>query len=686
MSISNMYNAETRERERGVNSQRGYNHARFNNSYEYTQMIRAAATYYDRMHDLRKKIRRDTDYYMGRQLNDTIVYNGMTMTVHDYMEMKGMTPLSNDIITDKVVSMKGLIRNQYMAPKVKNVDIQEGDYALVFSELLRKNDNNNDMPEKSADMFEGHIVGGFEVAKVLWAYRNGREDVQVDIVDNRRIIVPPFTSKNLEEVDFIAELHDMTWQEILLKFYRKPGDEKILANIFTAAMEYQPQQGYNDTGMDQTEQLDDFYHPSIVGCHRVVEIWRKEYNRALWCHDRLNASAGFRPLSDRAAIDAENAQRRLDNIRRDENGVPLLDADGNPTYYIPEDQLELIEYEPRIEELWYYRRLSTNGYLLEEGISPYKVLRDGFSYYFHPYVFLAYGMKGEIRSFVDRIIDKQRQYNHDNILLDFIIMNSSKGSLAIDQTTLTDEMSLEDIAENYVKVDGIILYTSKEGGNVPQQIMNKSLPAGIELIMQRDRELLTQQSNVQAALQGAAPTAGTSAKRYLAEQNASATGVADYVASFNNFLLRIARKQIWVMQCFYDSHRSVQITGEDIWAYFDEDRMGDVDFDLTLVLDNNSAVVREDMKELAYQAYLKDEIAFTQMLDAADFGDTARLKRLAAEHRQEKMMLAQQQAAMGVAPTGEAPGVSQRDNGSARLTDADTTAQRPIVSTPGTSA
>ena len=46
--------------------------------------------------------------------------------------------------------------------------------------------------------------------------------------------------------------------------------------------------------------------------------------------------------------------------------------------------------------------------------------------------------------------------------------------------------------------------------------------------------------------------------------------------------------------------------------------MGDIECDLTLTLDMNSAVIREDMKELAYQAYEKDEIAFVQMLDAAD--------------------------------------------------------------------
>jgi hypothetical protein len=123
----------------------------------------------------------------------------------------------------------------------------------------------------------------------------------------------------------------------------------------------------------------------------------------------------------------------------------------------------------------------------------------------------------------------------------------------------------------------MIIYTSKNGGNLPQQIMNKSIPAGIDLIIQRDRELVTAQSNVQPALQGASPTAGTSAKRYLAEQQSSAVGVADYVSSFNNFKLRVARKQMWTIQCFYEDNRSVKITGQDIRKYYNRATMGDID-------------------------------------------------------------------------------------------------------------
>lgn len=682
-----IYNELSRDREPGTDTLKGYDHKRFSNDALYSKLVRTGAIYYDNMRDLRKKFVRDLDYYMGRQLEDEIVFNGRTMSVRTYMEMKGMAPLSSDIITDKMVTLKGIIRQQYMAPVVKSVDAQEGDFASVFNALLRQNDNNNEKAEHNADQFEKHICMGFIADKVKWAFRNGREDVYVDAVDMFKLAVPVFSRKDLEDIEFIAEAHDMLWSQMLQKFYRRPGDEKKLEEIYTNARSDTPIQGYNDTGMNQTDHLDDFYHPSIVGTYRVIEIWTKEYQTALWCHDRLNATAGFRPLSDRKAIDAENERRKRDNIRKDENGVPLLDADGNQTYYVPQDEVELIEYETKMEEYWYYRYISPNGYLLDEGISPYRVIRDGYSFYYHPYVFLAYPcIQGEIRSFEDRIIDKQRQYNHDNILIDFIIMNSSKGVLAIDTEAVGDDMTWEEMAEQYVKVDGTILYTSKKDGHMPQQIQNQSLPAGLELITQRDRELLTTQSNVQPALQGAAPTAGTSAKRYQMEQQSSATGIADYVSSFNSFVRRVAKKQIWTMQAFYDSHRSVQITGEDLWRYYDRETMGDLEFDLAMTLDVNSAVIREAMKELAFQAYEKDELDFGQMLDSADFGDTARMKRFWMEHKQEKMAIAQQQAAAGAAPTGQSVVSGNRDAGSSQLTRPENDGTHILVGSPGTSA
>ena len=694
MPRNELYN-NLNQKEKGVNTMKGYDHTRFSNDILYSQLVQIGAHYFDNMRALRKKWVRDTDYFMGRQLNDTVVYNGHKMTVKHYMELKGMPALSADIITDKLVSLKGLVRQQYMAPSIQNVDANEEEYVNIFNEFLRQNCNNNNKAEHDADQFENHALLGFIADKVKWAFRKGREDVYIDPVDIFKLAVPPFERKDLEDVEFIGEAHDVTWPKMLKIFVKKPGDEEKLMQIYTACKTELPIQGNNETGMNQTDALDDWYHSSVVGKYRFFEIWTLERNRALWCHDRLNASAGYRPLTDKAEIDAENESRRAANIVRDENGVPVLDENGQQTYYVPEEELALIEYEIGIEELWYYRMISPNGYLLDEGVSPYRVVRDGFSFYYHPYVFLAYPcIQGEVRSFVDRLIDRQRQYNHDNIMLDFIIMNSSKGALAIDEDALSDKMDIDDIADNYVKADGIIVYTSKNGGNAPTSVVNRSLPAGIEMILQRDRELVSAQSNVQPALQGASPTAGTSAKRYLAEQQSSAVGVADYVASFNNFTLRVGQKQMWTIQCFYDDRRSVKITGQDIRKYYNRATMGDIDYDMTMALDVNSATIREAMKDLVWQAYLRDEIDFGQAMKSAKFGDTSKLERFWREHKAEKMQqaLAQQQQATAQQQSGgssagaahllqpnqqqgviEAPAEAEanRNNGATRLIQAD---------------
>lgn len=633
------------EQERGVNSMKGYDHKRFSNDYRYMQMVREASFYYDEMSDLRRKWRRDIDYFMGRQLNDTVVWNGMTLTVHDYMEMKGMAALSNDIISDKMITMKGIVRGQYMSPTVKSVDAGESGYVNLMNEMLRQNDHINDKSEQSADQFENHLSLAFIAEKVKWAFREGREDVYLDIVDVFKLAVPVWEKKDLSDVEFIAEAHDVSWPQLLKQFFRKTGDEEKLRSIYAAAVANRPVQGRRGTGMDQKQHFGDFLYSDTYGKYRYIEIWRKEYNRALWCHDRLSATVGFRPLADKAAIEAENAQRLQDNIVLDENGAPLLDENGEEQYYVDPSEVELIEYEPQIEEMWYYRCLSPNGYLLAEGVSPYKVLRDGYSFYYHPYVFLAYGFQNEVRSFEDRLIDKQRQFNHDCILTDFILMNSSKGAMAVDVESISDMQDLTEMTEQYVKVGGIVLYTSKRGGNPPQTLQNKSIPAGLELIMQRDKELVVQQSGVQPALQGV--HANASGKQYQKEIDQSSAAVTDYISAFNNFLLRVAKKQMWTMQWFYDSHRSIIITGEDVAQYFNPDTMRDIDFDMALTLDANSTTIREQLKDLVYQAYQRDELEFGQILDLADFGDTTKVKRAWEDYKQRKAEAAQQAQMQG---------------------------------------
>lgn len=127
------------------------------------------------------------------------------------------------------------------------------------------------------------------------------------------------------------------------------------------------------------------------------------------------------------------------------------------------------------------------------------------------------------------------------------------------------------------------------------------------------------------------------------------------------------------MQWYYTGQRSIQITGEDYRQYFNPDTMRDIDFDLALSLDSNSAVIREQLKDLVYQAYQRDEIEFGQMIDLADFGDTSRLKRAWEDYKQRKQEAAaaqaQQQQSAGMPSVQPQP--QQKPQGAEHLVQAD---------------
>jgi hypothetical protein len=301
----------------------------------------------------------------------------------------------------------------------------------------------------------------------------------------------------------------------------------------------------------------------------------------------------------------------------------VLDADGNQQYYIPPEEVQLIETKEKIEQFWYYRFVSPNGYLLKEGVSPYRVMRNGYGFYIHPYVFRAYPGK-ETRSFVDRTEDKQRATNHYMLMLDSILGHSLKG-MAYDVASESDQQSIEEMIYQSTKPNGVVLYDSRKGGEPPKPLSSGQVPSGLEWMIQQNQGLVVSQSGVQGALQGV--HRNTSGKQYQIEKQSASTTVADYFGVFYSFRKQIATKQLWLIQQYYDSHRSVQLTGEDIRRYFNPDTMSDIGVDVSLEMDANSAVMREANNDMLWGLMLQNKIDLITMLDCGAWTNTARLKK-----------------------------------------------------------
>lgn len=673
-------NPVTGSYEEGMDSLKHQEHQIFSNDMYYSRLVREAAFYYDQMCDLRKKWTRANDYFMGRQLNDEVVFNGRKITVSDYLKIRGLPEFQNDIISDKVLTLKGILRQENMAATCKATDSNEDMTAAIFSEFLRVNDNLNRRQALNAEFFQEFAVYAFLCAKVSHDYREGRDDIYIDKQDIFKLALPPFEKPDLSDIHFIAEAHDVYWPD-LLQLFGVDEDGNASEEAEKALQDIYCRQGDNiqsrrQTGFNQTQEGDDFYHSTMVGKYRFIEIWKEERNRALWCHDYATADVGFRPLSDKAAIDAENERRKADNIIRDENGVPLLDADGNQQYYVAPEDVALIKYKIKIEKFWYYRFISPNGYLLAEGASPYKVLRDGYSFRYHPYVFLAYPcLQGETRSFIDRVIDKQRSTNHYLLMFDSLMGHAMKG-MAIDAKSVSKYQGLDEMIAEAKRPDGVVVYDGSKG-NAPSALTSSvTIPSGLEWLINQNQSIVVSQSGVQGALQGV--HRNTSGKQYQMEREAASTTVADYFGAFYDFSQRVSKVQLWEIQQFYDSHRSVKLTGEDYKQFYNPDTMMDVNFDLQLDMDANSAVMRAANNDMLWQLMLQNRIDIITMLDCGSWTNTARLKKRIQEYQQAQMQVAAQ--------TGQAPQVGQ--DGAAHLQNGDNSGQmpQPTVGTGGVSA
>ena len=393
----------------------------------------------------------------------------------------------------------------------------------------------------------------------------------------------------------------------------------------------------------------DFFYPREYGKCRVIELWTKERRKAWFCVDPQDSSPDpyFIPYNQKAAIDRINQERRELNIKRWPDGTPMLDDAGNMQYFIEPSKYEkenIITCERKIETYWYYRYMSPDGYILEEGQSPYWNGSESF----HPFVFKPYPyIDGEFHSFISEIKPSQDYFNYYMVALDFYIKNAAKGVLVIDEEALSDNMPIEEMADQWVRSNGVILYTSKKGGRAPDTRQAGSIPGGFDYIIQLSRSLMEDVSGVQAALQG--KKAGESGVLYQSQIAQASTSILDLIRSYNSFLTQVAYKVVKVMKCFYTGKKQMSIAGKIIPV--DLSTMHDIELDVTISEDVDSPVYRALSNQFLMQGVQTGQIPFRVALEAGSFPNSAKIINLLDKYNAELQQIqAQQQAAAPMVP------------------------------------
>ena len=563
-------------------------------------LLMEAQYYWNQMEDFRRDRERNKRYTYGNQWDDTICVDGKTMSEEEYITSQGNVPLKNNLIRRLVRAVLGVYRSQAKEPTCISRDRQEQKLGEVMSTVLQCNMQLNRMNEIYARSMEEFLISGFIVHRKSFGWRNGKEDCWTDYVQPNNF----FIDNNMRDfrgwdIGVVGEVHDISFGQLLEQFAKTPSEVSRLREIYR----YAENREYITSNAERFGysrlQNYDFLFTSEQGRCRVIEVWRKEQKPRYRCHDYQNGS-----------IFKVNEEDYLTEVQAvNEERLAMAKEVG-----MPEEEVPLIKAEWFMDDYWYYYYLSPFGDILDEGESPY-------SHKSHPYVFKAYPfIDGEIHSFVSDVIDQQRYTNRLITMYDWIMRASAKGLLLMPEDCLPDGVSMEDIADNWARFNGIIMYKPSKSGNIPQQVANNSTNIGISDLLSMQLKFFEEISGVTGALQGKQGYSGQSAALYNQQTQNATTSLLDLLDSFSGFVIDGAYKDVKNIQQFYDEKKVYNIAGKSgAEIVYDPNTMRDVEFDLSIVESTQTPAYRQLANDILLQLWQAQAISVEQLLEHGEF-------------------------------------------------------------------
>lgn len=559
-----------------------------------------AQQYWNNLNNFRRERERNKNYTFGKQWSDMVTVDGQTMTEEAYIQSQGSIPLKNNLIRRLVRNVLGVYRSQSKEPTCVARDRDEQRLGETMSTILQYNWQLNRMQEVNSRTFEDFLIGGMIVHRKWWGWNNDKCDCWTDYVNPNNFFVDnAMRDFRGWDCSFIGEIHDLSFEKVCQTFADTPEDVARLKEIYHDARNKK----YVIANCQQFGQSSlkniDFMCPYDTTMCRVIEIWRKESKPRYRCHDYLNG--------DYYKIDVEDYGQMVGivNEERIQEGM----AAG-----MERDDIPLVKAEWFMDDYWYFYFLTPFGQILQEGETP-------FEHKSHPYVFKIYPfIDGEPHSFVSDVIDQQRYVNRLITLYDWIMRASAKGVLLFPEECLPEDKSMEDIAEEWARFNGVIAIKSKPGTELPKQVSNNATNIGIHELLNIQLQFFEDISGVSGALQGKPGYAGTSGSKYAQETQNATTSLLDLLDSFSMFVIDSAYKDVKNIQQFYDSKRVFNIAGKTgTQIEYDPKKVRDVEFDLSITESANSPAYRTLANDLLMEIWRAGQISLEQLLKHGDF-------------------------------------------------------------------
>ena len=146
-------------------------------------------------------------------------------------------------------------------------------------------------------------------------------------------------------------------------------------------------------------------------------------------------------------------------------------------------------------------------------------------------------------------------------MYDWILRASAKGVLLFPEGALPDGVDINDIAEEWSRFNGIIVYRPKAGMPLPQQVNSNSANHGITELLNIQMKMMEDISGVNGALQGKLENGSVSGTLYSQQTENSMTALADLLKSFDSFIRTATEKDISNIRQYYGPEKIRSIAG-----------------------------------------------------------------------------------------------------------------------------
>ncbi len=585
--------------------------------------------------EARRKLRRSLMYSYGDQWGD-YVRDPDTLamiTEGELIKKNGKVPLKNNMIAPILSNIDGQMRQNLLRPVCVARDQNESTIGEMMSIAIEYVHDINEMEEIDSDSMRMLLNGGISAQRIEYGVNpaKGQKDVWVYTVNPSRI----FFNTNLEDVrmwdlNCIGELFDLPLEQVVALFGRSPESKERIKNLY---MEVSPGHIPINRAMQGDESFSlSFYTPSRSDLCRVILGWKLESRDAYCWNDNLKGTWGYLPYTaeSKKRFDAEN-RRRLEEAA----------ATGTA-----EDDILLVDYSFATERYWYYRYMTPNGDVLQEGRSPYWHGEHNYVLHLYPLV------QGKLGNFVEQFIDQQRVINRTATLIDFIRGTSSKGVLVVDDDAF-ESMSREEVIDEYVRYNGVLFVKLKPGQSIDgvvRQYNSGAAVAGDFELLNLQLRLINEISGVNSAMQGQAPRAGTPASLYAQQVQNSSLNLKGLFDSFRNFRRRRDVKLMKTIQQYYTDMRYIDLAGteyRDESKWYNPDKVQNVEIDLTISEGYNTPAYQMLANDFLMELFRANALDVKTLLENSSFPFATKI--LEAIKRNE------QQAQQGEAMSGIPP-------------------------------